>query len=54
MVNTIKLELGLPGGHLKPHWDTEKAIGMFVTLIMQFISEFTGGNLVVRHAGRRL
>ena len=50
MVNTIKLELGLPGGHLKPHWDTEKAIGMFVTLIMQF----TGGNLVVRHAGRRL
>jgi hypothetical protein len=39
------------GGHFKPHRDTEKADGMFATLIVQFPSDFTGGELVVRHRG---
>ena len=70
MVKTVKLELGLqdkevwaepyklllykPGGHFKPHRDTEKAAGMFGTLIVQLPSEFTGGDLVVRHAGKEI
>ena len=47
-----KLLLYKPGGHFKPHRDTEKAPGMFGTLIVQLPSEFTGGDLVVRHADK--
>jgi len=70
VVETVKLELGLekmevwaepyklllykPGGHFKPHRDTEKAAGMFATLIVQLPSEFTGGDLVVRHGGKEI
>ena len=35
-------------------WDTEKASGMFGTLIVQLPSVFTGGDLVVRHAGKEV
>lgn len=40
------------GSLFKPHRDTEKAEGMFGTLVITFPSEFTGGELIVRHAGR--
>ena len=40
-----KLLLYEPGGHFKPHQDTEKHQGMFGTLIVQLPSEFTGGDL---------
>ena len=46
-----KLLLYEPGGHFKPHQDTEKDIGMFATLIVQFPSDFKGGSLSVRHCG---
>ena len=39
------------GGHFKPHTDTEKADGMFGTLVVQFPSRFTGGRFVARHQG---
>ena len=47
-----KLLLYKTGGHFKPHRDTEKAEGMFGTLIVQLPSEFTGGHLVVGHSGK--
>ena len=46
-----KLLLYEPGGHFEPHRDTEKERGMFATLIVQFPSDFAGGDLVVRHRG---
>ena len=49
-----KLLLYMPGGHFKPHRDTEKASGMFGTLIVQLPSVFSGGDLVVRHAGKEV
>ena len=39
------------GGHFKPHTDTEKAVGMFGTLVVQFPSRFTGGRFLARHQG---
>jgi hypothetical protein len=51
-----KLLLYKPGGFFKPHRNTEKAAGMFGTLIVQLLSEFTRGDLVlvVRHAGKEI
>lgn len=65
LVQQVKLELGCsnnnvtsklyklllyePGGHFKPHRDTEKHPGMFATLIIQLPSIFTGGDLIVKH-----
>jgi hypothetical protein len=46
-----KLLMYEEGGHFEPHRDTEKAQGMFATLIVQFPSDFAGGDLVVRHLG---
>jgi hypothetical protein len=46
-----KLLLYEAGGHFKAHRDTEKAAGMFGTLVLQFPCVFTGGALVVRHQG---
>lgn len=40
------------GSFFKPHRDTEKADGMFGTLLIVLPSAHAGGNLVVRHAGR--
>ena len=39
------------GGFFKPHRDTEKAGGMFATLVVQLPSSFSGGEFVVRHGG---
>ena len=41
-----------PGGLFKPHRDTEKSAGMFGTLVVVLPSEHSGGDLVIRHAGR--
>lgn len=46
-----KLLLYDPGSHFKPHRDTEKAPGMFATLVIVLPSQWTGGELLVRHAG---
>ena len=40
------------GSFFKPHRDTEKADGMFGTLLIVLPSAHAGGDLVVRHAGR--
>jgi hypothetical protein len=39
------------GGHFKPHRDTEKLVGMFATLVVEFPSCYAGGELVVHHGG---
>jgi predicted 2-oxoglutarate/Fe(II)-dependent dioxygenase YbiX len=51
-----KLVLYEPGGHFAPHKDTEKAPGMFGTLVVQLpcAGGHAGGELVVRHQGRRV
>jgi hypothetical protein len=48
-----KLVLYEPGGHFKPHRDTEKAPGMFGTLVVQLpvIGGHTGADLLIRHRG---
>jgi hypothetical protein len=46
-----KLLLYVPGDHFVSHVDTSKSDGMFGTLVVQLPSQFTGGELVVRHAG---
>ena len=40
------------GGFFKAHRDTEKAEGMFGTLVVVLPSPHRGGELVIRHAGR--
>ena len=40
------------GGFFVPHRDTEKAPGMFGTLILVLPSEYEGGELIVKHDGR--
>jgi len=40
------------GGFFKAHRDTEKAGGMFATLIVVLPSAHRGGELIIRHAGR--
>ena len=47
-----KLLLYEPGGFFKKHRDTEKADGMFATLVIQLPSRFTGGSFVVTHNGK--
>jgi len=42
-----------PGDFFAEHRDTEKVDGMFATLVVVLPSAFTGGELVVRHAGRQ-
>lgn len=51
-----KLILYESGGHFQPHKDTEKAAGMFATLVIQLpvVGGHEGGELVVRHCGRRV
>jgi hypothetical protein len=39
------------GWHFKTHQDTEKASGMFGTLVVQFPSQYRGGAIAARHAG---
>ena len=47
-----KLLLYEPGSFFKRHKDTEKADGMFGTLVIQLPSVFTGGTFEVCHAGK--
>ncbi len=42
------------GGFFKAHRDTEKAGGMFGTLVVVLPAAHRGGELVVRHAGREV
>ena len=42
------------GGFFLPHRDTEKAGGMFGTLVLVLPSPHRGGELVLRHAGREV
>ena len=46
-----KLVLYEKGGFFLPHRDTEKAPGMFATLVVQLPAEHKGGELVVQHNG---
>ena len=46
-----KLLLYGPGGFFKKHRDTEKADGMFASLVVQLPSSFTGRSFRVRHGG---
>ncbi|MDA8049260.1 MAG: 2OG-Fe(II) oxygenase [Rhodospirillales bacterium] len=47
-----KLLLYDQGGFFVGHRDTEKAAGMFATLIVALPSIFAGGDLLIRHKGR--
>jgi 2OG-Fe(II) oxygenase superfamily len=47
-----KLLLYDVGSFFVDHWDTEKAPGMFATLVIVLPSPHSGGELVVRHLGR--
>ena len=49
-----KLLLYDEGGFFVGHRDTEKAPGMFATLVVALPSSFAGGELVVRHKGREV
>jgi hypothetical protein len=40
------------GGHFQPHRDSEKADGMFGTLIVQLPSVYSGGAILVNHDGK--
>lgn len=48
-----KLLLYEPGGFFLPHRDGEKLDGMVATLVVNLPSEHEGGELIVRHDGRR-
>lgn len=50
--NLYKLLFYEKGGHFKPHRDTQKENGMFATMIIQLPSQFEGGKLTIRHAGK--
>ncbi len=47
-----KLLIYGPGSFFLPHRDSEKAPGMFGTLVISFPSPHEGGDLVIQHQGR--
>ncbi len=47
-----KLLVYEPGSFFAPHRDTEKAPGMFATLVIVLPGDYRGGELLVRHRGR--
>jgi len=47
-----KLLLYAAGSFFVPHRDTEKAPGMFATLVVVLPGEYSGGELVIRHHGQ--
>lgn len=49
-----KLLLYDAGGFFQSHRDTEKAPGMFATLVITLPSDYTGGELVIRHKGHEV
>ncbi|TFK24875.1 hypothetical protein FA15DRAFT_739317 [Coprinopsis marcescibilis] len=46
-----KLLIYEPGGHFLPHRDTQKADGMFASVVLVLPCEHTGGQVHVTHAG---
>ncbi|CAG8012473.1 unnamed protein product [Penicillium nalgiovense] len=42
------------GAMFKPHTDTEKAPGMFATLVIGLPSPFEGGEVAVKHQGKKM
>ncbi|WP_295888192.1 2OG-Fe(II) oxygenase [uncultured Thiohalocapsa sp.] len=42
------------GGFFVSHRDSEKAPGMFATLVVTLPSEYTGGELIIRHKGHEV
>jgi predicted 2-oxoglutarate/Fe(II)-dependent dioxygenase YbiX len=42
------------GSFFVPHRDTEKAAGMFATLVVVLPSPYAGGELIIRHKGREV
>ena len=50
----LKLLLYQPGGHFAMHADTEKTPGMVASLVLVVPGEYTGGALVIDHAGKTL
>ena len=52
VADLYKLLVYDPGSFFVNHRDTEKAAGMFATLIIVLPSLYTGGALLVRHGGR--
>jgi predicted 2-oxoglutarate/Fe(II)-dependent dioxygenase YbiX len=54
VADLYKLLVYDPGSFFVNHRDTEKAAGMFATLIMVLPSLYTGGALLVRHRGREV
>ncbi len=53
-VEFYKLLVYDEGGFFVQHRDTEKAAGMFATLVIVLPSNYTGGELVVRHNGQEV
>lgn len=51
-VELYKLLVYDPGGFFLPHRDSEKAPGMFGTLLIQLPSSHSGGELRIRHGSR--
>lgn len=58
VMNSIKVEAQLyklllyePGSFFAPHRDSEKAEGMFATLVVILPTKYTGGELVMHHNG---
>jgi hypothetical protein len=54
VADLYKLLVYDPGSFFVPHRDTEKAAGMFATLIIVLPSIYTGGALLVRHRDREV
>ncbi len=52
-VELYKLLIYPKGGFFLPHRDSEKRRGMVATMIVVLPSSFVGGELIVRHEGRR-
>jgi predicted 2-oxoglutarate/Fe(II)-dependent dioxygenase YbiX len=53
-VTLYKLLIYETGGHFRPHRDTEKADGMFGTLVVVLPSAHGGGELIIRHGTREV
>ncbi|EAU82059.1 2OG-Fe(II) oxygenase [Coprinopsis cinerea okayama7 len=47
-----KLLIYKPGGHFHAHQDTQKAEGMFATVIVLLPSKYEGGEVIITHSGK--
>ena len=50
-LKSLKLLVYKRGGHFSAHCDTEKTSGMVASLVLVLPGEYTGGTLIVEHAG---